>query len=215
MGPLSAGRLEPACRGWAAAGQDLLSLCLQELPALAGADAGAQGDSGSGVCCEGEHTAGSGRGPRRPRCPRGEERGKGAAGGSETSLLFRAPSCCFLLALSKSAPFPAALALGFLTVAVLGSVPGLGVRAELPAHVFVFTAISPFAIFPQEILQLTQAAIKKVLENYLQMPDWALEAIGMQTESLTALTLCMALPQGLPGFAFKPEKNSLMHCFNS
>ncbi|XP_075580912.1 SUN domain-containing protein 3-like [Pelecanus crispus] len=30
----------------------------------------------------------------------------------------------------------------------------------------------------EEILQLTQAAIKKVLENYLQMPDWALEAIG-------------------------------------
>ena len=155
------------------------------------------------------------RGPQRPRCPRGEERGKGAAGGSETSLLFRAPSCCFLLALSKSAPFPAALALGFLTAAVLGSVPGLGVRAELPAHVFVFTAISPFAIFPQEILQLTQAAIKKVLENYLQMPDCALEAIGMQTESLTALALCMALPQGLPGSAFEPEKYSLMHCFDS
>ncbi|KAM6188924.1 SUN domain-containing protein 3-like [Sarcoramphus papa] len=30
----------------------------------------------------------------------------------------------------------------------------------------------------EEILQLTQAAIKKVLENYRQMPDWALEAIG-------------------------------------
>ncbi|KAM6188936.1 uncharacterized protein WM294_014868 [Sarcoramphus papa] len=30
----------------------------------------------------------------------------------------------------------------------------------------------------EEILQLTQAAIKKVLENYHQMPDWALEAIG-------------------------------------
>ncbi|KAM6231008.1 SUN domain-containing protein 3-like isoform 1-T1 [Spheniscus humboldti] len=35
----------------------------------------------------------------------------------------------------------------------------------------------PF-FFPQEILQLTQAALKKVLENYLRMPDWALEAIG-------------------------------------
>ncbi|XP_072705486.1 SUN domain-containing protein 3-like [Ciconia boyciana] len=30
----------------------------------------------------------------------------------------------------------------------------------------------------EEILQLTEAAIEKVLENYLQMPDWALEAIG-------------------------------------
>ncbi|XP_075580921.1 SUN domain-containing protein 3-like [Pelecanus crispus] len=30
----------------------------------------------------------------------------------------------------------------------------------------------------EEILHLTQVAIKKVLENYLQMPDWALEAIG-------------------------------------
>ncbi|XP_076219882.1 SUN domain-containing protein 3-like [Aptenodytes patagonicus] len=30
----------------------------------------------------------------------------------------------------------------------------------------------------EEILQLTQAAIKKVLEGYVRMPDWALEAIG-------------------------------------
>ncbi|XP_059691257.1 SUN domain-containing protein 3-like [Gavia stellata] len=34
----------------------------------------------------------------------------------------------------------------------------------------------------QEILQLTQAAIKNVLENYLPMPDWALEAIGATIE---------------------------------
>ncbi|XP_061314152.1 SUN domain-containing protein 3-like [Pezoporus flaviventris] len=30
----------------------------------------------------------------------------------------------------------------------------------------------------EEILQLTEVAIKKVLENYVLMPDWALEAIG-------------------------------------
>ncbi|XP_030332516.1 SUN domain-containing protein 3-like [Strigops habroptila] len=30
----------------------------------------------------------------------------------------------------------------------------------------------------EEILQLTEVAIRKVLENYAQMPDWALEAIG-------------------------------------
>ncbi|KFQ47038.1 SUN domain-containing protein 3, partial [Nestor notabilis] len=29
-----------------------------------------------------------------------------------------------------------------------------------------------------EILQLTEMAIRKVLENYVQLPDWALEAIG-------------------------------------
>ncbi|XP_059690567.1 SUN domain-containing protein 3-like [Gavia stellata] len=34
----------------------------------------------------------------------------------------------------------------------------------------------------EEILQLTQAAIKNVLENYLPMPDWALEAIGATIE---------------------------------
>ncbi|GAB0188480.1 SUN domain-containing protein 2-like [Grus japonensis] len=42
----------------------------------------------------------------------------------------------------------------------------------------VFTAIPPFPILSQEILQLTQATIKKVFENYSPMPDWALEAIG-------------------------------------
>ncbi|XP_074995233.1 uncharacterized protein LOC142076743 [Calonectris borealis] len=30
----------------------------------------------------------------------------------------------------------------------------------------------------EEVLRLTEAAVQKVLENYLQMPDWALEAIG-------------------------------------
>ncbi|XP_059691250.1 SUN domain-containing protein 3-like [Gavia stellata] len=34
----------------------------------------------------------------------------------------------------------------------------------------------------EEILQLTQVAIKNVLENYLPMPDWALEAIGATIE---------------------------------
>lgn len=46
-------------------------------------------------------------------------------------------------------------------------------------RVFVFTALLPFPLFPQEIVQLTEAAIKKVLENYVLMPDWAQEAIGM------------------------------------
>ncbi|KAK4806728.1 hypothetical protein QYF61_007528 [Mycteria americana] len=64
------------------------------------------------------------------------------------------------------------------TEALLGSVLGLAVHAERPVCVFVSTAISPFSFFSQEILQLTEAAIKKVLENYLQMPDWAPEAIG-------------------------------------
>ncbi|NXW52787.1 SUN3 protein, partial [Nyctiprogne leucopyga] len=30
----------------------------------------------------------------------------------------------------------------------------------------------------EEIVQFTQVAIQKVLENYHQLPDWALEAIG-------------------------------------
>lgn len=90
---------------------------------------------------------------------------------------------------------------------------GLGVHAERPVHVFVFTAIPIF--FPQEILQLTQAALQKVLENYVRMPDWALEAIGMQTGSLAALRLCTALPQSLPSSAFEPEKYILMHRFHS
>ena len=92
---------------------------------------------------------------------------------------------------------------------------GLAVHAERPVRVFGSTAISPFSFFSQEILQLTEAAIQKVLENYLQMPDWALEAIGMQTGSLAALRLSMALPQSLPSSAFRPEIYILTHCFNS
>lgn len=101
------------------------------------------------------------------------------------------------------------------TEVLLGSVLGPGFYAERFVRVVVVTAISPFAILSQEILRLAQAAIEKALDDSIQMRDWALEALGMQTESLAALGLRMALPQSLPRSAFKPEKCILMHCSNS
>lgn len=80
----------------------------------------------------------------------------------------------------KVSTFHKSFCLGFCdTEVLLGSLPGVGVHAQLHTCDFMFTAISTFPFFPQEIVQLVQVAIKKVLGNYVQMHDWALETIHM------------------------------------
>lgn len=92
---------------------------------------------------------------------------------------------------------------------------GLSVHVEQPVKVFLFTAMTTFPHFSQEILHFTQTAMEKVLENYYRMPDWAMGSIGTQTMNLAALGWSVALPQSLPSSAFDLEKYSQMHCFSS